>query len=90
MKIHGVIAAVVLLLSNYFCVNPLPILLCVGLVLAFEEINTVLERLCDVVHPKISEDMRDVKDMAAGSVLIIVIMSVGIAVITVLELIQRG
>ncbi len=85
MKIHVVIAVVVLLVSYYLGLNLVPILFCVGLVLAFEEINSSLERLCDIVSSEFNEDIRDVKDMAAGSVLIIVIMSVGIAVLVVLE-----
>jgi diacylglycerol kinase len=88
MKIHVVIAVVVLLVSYYLGLNLVPILFCVGLVLAFEEINSSLERLCDLVHPEHSEDVRGVKDMAAGSVLIIVVMSVGIAVLAVLELVR--
>ena len=85
MKIHVVIAVVVLFVSYYLGLDLVPILFCVGLVLAFEEINSSLERLCDIVSSEFNEDIRDVKDMAAGSVLIIVIMSVGIAVLVVLE-----
>ncbi len=88
MKIHAVIAVVVLLVSYYLGLNLVPILFSVGLVLAFEEINSALERLCDIVSPELNEDVRDVKDMAAGSVLIIVIMSVGVAVLVVLERIR--
>lgn len=40
------------------------------IVLALEGFNTALEKLCDIIHPEKSEAIRNVKDIAAGAVLI--------------------
>ena len=88
MKIHLVIAFTVFLVSYYLSVDLIPILFCIGLVFAFEEFNSSIERLCDLVQPDLSEEVRDVKDIAAGSVLISALMAVAIAVILVIELIS--
>ena len=46
------------------------VLLCVALVLCAEAFNTALERLCDRVSTARESVIRDVKDMAAGAVLV--------------------
>ena len=45
------------------------VLICIGLVMAIECLNTALESLCDTVHPEKSEGIRIAKDAAAGAVL---------------------
>lgn len=50
----------------YTCV----LLLCIGLVLGLEIINSSIEALCDTLHPERAEGIKQVKDMAAGAVLI--------------------
>lgn len=45
------------------------VLICIGLVMALECLNTALESLCDTVHPEKSEGIRITKDAAAGAVL---------------------
>lgn len=44
-------------------------LLC-GAVLVLEIVNSILERLADAVHPRLSPMVREVKDMMAGAVLL--------------------
>ncbi len=48
-----------------------------GWVMAFELINTAIERMLDIIKPNVHPYVRVVKDMAAGAVL----LSSGIAVI---------
>lgn len=45
------------------------LLLCIGLVLGLECLNTAMEALCDTVFPKKSEGIKHAKDAAAGAVL---------------------
>ena len=45
------------------------VLICIGLVMALECLNTSIESLCDTVHPEKSEGIRITKDAAAGAVL---------------------
>ncbi|MCL2003624.1 MAG: diacylglycerol kinase [Oscillospiraceae bacterium] len=46
------------------------LMLACGLVIGAELINTALERLCDGLEPGRSEVVRNVKDLAAGAVLV--------------------
>lgn len=46
------------------------VILCFGLVLAAEAFNTAIERLVDLVSPDFHPVAGDVKDIAAGAVLI--------------------
>lgn len=41
----------------------------IGLVIVTEIVNTALERLCDFIHPDHHEQIRNIKDLAAGAVL---------------------
>lgn len=42
----------------------------VTLVIALELVNTALEKLCDIVSPEKNEQIKKIKDMAAGAVLL--------------------
>lgn len=46
------------------------LLLVIGWVLTLELINTIIERILDIVKPNVHPYVRVVKDMAAGAVLI--------------------
>lgn len=59
--------------------------LCFGIMLAAELINTALELLCDEVTEQYSERIRDVKDIAAGAVLVSAIASVVVGLMTFLS-----
>jgi len=57
----------------YFGITPTEwcvVVLCFGLVLAAEGFNTAIERLVDLVSPDFHPVAGDVKDVAAGAVLI--------------------
>ncbi len=55
------------------------------LVLAAEIINTIIERLLDVIAPKLLPTVARLKDMLAALVLLMVLMSVAVGVILFLE-----
>lgn len=46
------------------------VLLCIGAVLSAEMINSALEKLCDHLHPSFHLHIKIIKDVAAGSVLL--------------------
>jgi undecaprenol kinase len=48
----------------------------IAVVLAVEIVNTALEALIDYLHPDIHPEIRIVKDMAAGAVLLVVLGAV--------------
>jgi len=55
------------------------LVLVIAFVLALEMINSVFERMLDIMHPKFSEDVKRIKDTMAGAVLVGTIASVVIA-----------
>lgn len=71
--IHCLAIVVVTSLGFYFHISPTEwciVLLCFGMVLAAEGFNTAIERLVDLVSPERHPVAGDVKDVAAGAVLI--------------------
>ena len=71
--IHCLAIVVVTTLGFYFHITPTEwciVLLCFGMVLAAEGFNTAIERLVDLVSPERHPVAGDVKDVAAGAVLI--------------------
>jgi diacylglycerol kinase len=57
------------------------VLICTGLVLSLEMMNTALETLVDFVSPEHHEKAGKVKDIAAGSVLVAAVISAIVGVI---------
>lgn len=51
------------------------------LVVSFEFLNSILERVMDFVHPDYHEKVRDIKDMSAGLVLMVCIFVLLIGII---------
>jgi diacylglycerol kinase len=51
------------------------ILGCIATVLSFEMINSSIEKLCNLVHPKFHPAVKTIKDMSAGAVLFVSIFS---------------
>lgn len=51
------------------------VLLCIGAVLSAEMMNSALEKLCDYIQPSFNPEIRIIKDIAAGGVLFIAIIS---------------
>jgi len=59
------------------------VVLCIGMVLSAEAMNTAIEQLADALRPERDERIRLVKDVAAGAVLISAIVSVVVAVLVI-------
>ena len=57
-------------------VSPAPVLLCCGLVLALELVNTAAEALTDLISPERHPLAEIAKDAAAGAVLVASVVSV--------------
>lgn len=51
------------------------ILICIAVVLSLEAINTAIEKTIDLLHPQHHPKAGEIKDIAAGSVLVAVIIS---------------
>lgn len=77
-RIQLAIGIVVLLLSWWIKISLaewIVVLGCVATVLAFEMINSSIEKICNLVHPKFHPAVKTIKDMAAGAVLFVSIIS---------------
>lgn len=71
--IHLAAAAFVTVLGFYFSLAPLEwaaVLLCFGLVLSAEAMNSAVERVVNFISPGRHELAGEIKDIAAGAVLI--------------------
>ena len=72
-KIHLLVAVIAVLFGIGFKISGtewLAIIFCISLVVAMEMINTAIEKLCNVVHKDFSMCIKNVKDIAAGAVLV--------------------
>ena len=82
--IHCTAIVVVALGGIYFNITPTEwciVILCFGIVLAAEGFKTAIERLVDLVSPDYHPIAGDVKDIAAGAVLICAIAAAIIGII---------
>ncbi len=77
-RIHLAAAAVVIGAGFVFKINPtewIAILLCIALVIGMEALNSAIEKLADVVSPQHSAQIKRVKDISAGAVLICAVIA---------------
>ena len=78
MKIHAVVAILVVIMAFILKVSIIEwiiLVLLIGAVLAAETINTTIENLVDMYTKEYDEKAKIVKDTAAGTVLILAITS---------------
>ncbi|MDP4240234.1 MAG: diacylglycerol kinase family protein [Bacteroidota bacterium] len=79
MKIHLVVAALVIVCGVAFTISLTEwmfCLLCIGLVVGAEMFNTAIENVVDLASPELHPLAGKAKDIAAGAVLICAIISV--------------
>jgi len=72
-RIHTLATLAVLLLALYFKITILEfiiLVLLIGWVLILEIVNSIFERLLDLIKPRIHGYVEDIKDMAASIVFI--------------------
>lgn len=72
-RIHLFISGLVLIMGFLLHIKRLEwvlVLLCMGLVLTAEMINTTIEKLSDIVSPEKNEQIRVIKDISAAVVLL--------------------
>jgi len=81
-KIHLFAAVLVLVLGMYLTLDTnswLWLLLAISLVFVTELVNTALEKICDKIEPQKHPMIKDIKDIAAGAVLIASIFALLVA-----------
>ncbi|MBL7943958.1 MAG: diacylglycerol kinase family protein [Flavobacteriales bacterium] len=78
MKWHWLAVIIVAIAGWKYALNVVEwtaVVLCIALVIGLEMINTVVEKLCNRIQPDRDPDIRDIKDISAGAVLIAAIAS---------------
>lgn len=83
-KVHLLVAMLVIAAGFWLGLSRIEwalILTQIGLVLAAEAVNTAIEKLCDFVSPGLHPQIKAIKDMASGTVLIVAIMAVIVGVL---------
>jgi diacylglycerol kinase len=84
LRIQLVVAVVVSVAGFYFHISAAEwciLLLCIGIVLGFELLNSALENLVDLVKPERHPLAGKVKDIGAAAVLIVSLASLVVGVI---------
>lgn len=74
MRVHLLAAALVTVAGFYFHITTTEwcmVVLCFGMVIAAELLNTSIEKLCDHLHPEKHPNIKYVKDVSAGAVLVV-------------------
>ncbi|HHW36897.1 MAG TPA: diacylglycerol kinase family protein [Bacillales bacterium] len=84
MQIHLSVACVVIFLAYFFAVSKIEwilLLLCIGIVISMESINTAIERTVDLCTQEMKPLAKQAKDTAAAAVFVFAIISVIIGLI---------
>ncbi|MFT4093109.1 MAG: diacylglycerol kinase family protein [Niabella sp.] len=78
VKVH-IVAAIAAITGGFVlrisAAEFIAVLICIGLVIAFEMFNTAVEKLCDFVSPEYHTQIKLIKDLSAGAVLVMAIIS---------------
>jgi diacylglycerol kinase len=87
VQIHFIIAIVVILAGFFLGISItewLAVLLCIGGVITAEGINSAIERLSDMYSKEQNKNIKIIKDLSAGAVLFMAIVSLVIGMIVFL------
>ncbi|MFA8301345.1 MAG: diacylglycerol kinase family protein [Hyphomicrobiales bacterium] len=83
-RIHFIAAIIAIILGFLLEINTLEwavILLLIGIIISLEMINSAIERIANFVCEEKNEQIKRIKDLAAGAVLVMAIIAVIIAII---------
>ncbi len=86
-KIHLLATLVVMVLGFILKINKIEwalLILVIALVFVAEMINTAIEKSCDLIDPKINPKIKQIKDLAAGAVLLASIFAIVIGILVFL------
>ncbi len=79
--IYGIVT---IILGILFALNAIEfsiILICIGVTLSFELLNSQIEKTVDILKPEFSQQAKTIKDMSAAAVLIVVIISIIVGIL---------
>ena len=77
-KIHIGLAILAVTLGFVFHISDMEwmvVIICIGLLLGFEILNTAMEQMCNSIYPGFNPFVKIIKDVSAAAVLIVAIMA---------------
>jgi len=92
-RIHAIAAIIVVILSIFFQIQPIEwalVLFVSAFVFAMEMVNTVVEKMLNVLHPSEHPEIGHAKDMMAGSVLFAALAAIVIGLIVFVPYVIRS
>lgn len=93
LKIHILISIFVLILALFIDITPLECIvlaITISIVIAFELMNTAIERVVDVMFNEKCEEAKRIKDIAAGAVLMAAFGAIFVGYFTVFNRVKKG
>jgi diacylglycerol kinase len=87
IKIQLIIGTIIVLLGIFLQISAsewIPLILSMAMVILAEVLNSAVERVADVLKPRINEYVREIKDIMAGAVMITAITSIIIGILVFL------
>lgn len=87
LRVQSIVAIVVIFLAIFFQINRLEwglLVVSIGLVLLMEIANSAVERVADVLKPRINTYVKEIKDIAAAGVMLASLIAVIIGLIVFL------
>ncbi len=83
-RLHLFIAICVITLGYFYKLSPVEwgvVVISIAIVLICESINTIIEDLMDFISPAYSEEVKNIKDLSAGFVLISALSAVLVGIV---------
>lgn len=84
LRVQSVIAIIILIVGLFFRISPIEwclLIFIIGLVILMELANSAVERIADVLKPRIHTYVKEIKDITAAAVMISAFMSIVIGLI---------
>lgn len=81
-RIEVIVTVIVLVLGwwlKFDVVKMVILIVTCGFVLALEVVNTMIERISDLLKPRLDHYVHQIKDLSSGAVLIAAVTAIGVA-----------
>ena len=88
LMIQMILGAMAVAAGFFLCLSSVEwsvVIVCIGSVIATEMLNTCIEKICNMYSMEYRSDIKVIKDIAAGAVLVVSIMSLIIALMILIH-----
>jgi diacylglycerol kinase len=84
LQVHSIVAIIIVAMGFAFKIKPwewCAILIVIALVILMETVNSAMERMADVLKPRIHDYIKELKDITAAAVMIAAVLAVAVGAI---------